>query len=225
MNDRAVNPIPPVILGLAVAIVIVECAFQLGSRGVVGGPYAIGWRLTAVQDYAFSPVVWEYVALRGDFGLPLIQRFVTYLFIHQSFTHMLFAVVILLALGKFVGDVFSAANLVILLLLSTVGGAIAFGLALEGPVPLIGAYPLAYGLIGAYTYLIWAQLGAVGDSQIKAFRLIGILMALQLIFGILFPGGTLNWVAEIPAFVIGFGASILLAPGGWAAMLVKLRTR
>ena len=37
-----VNPLPPVVVALALAIFLVEAAFNLGTRGLIGGPEAIG---------------------------------------------------------------------------------------------------------------------------------------------------------------------------------------
>lgn len=51
----AVNPLPPVVVALVLFIMGVELAFTLGARGLVGGPTAVGWRLDALQSYAFSP--------------------------------------------------------------------------------------------------------------------------------------------------------------------------
>jgi membrane associated rhomboid family serine protease len=67
-------------------------------------------------------------------------------------------------------------------------------------------------------------LGATGQNQAKAFQLIGFLLVLQLVFGLLF-GSDLSWIAELTGFAYGFVVSIVVAPGGWAALLAKLRER
>jgi hypothetical protein len=72
--------------------------------------------------------------------------------------------------------------------------------------------------------LIWLRLGASGQSQLKAFRLIGFLLGLQLVFGLLF-GTSPVWIAEISGFVFGFAVSTIAAPGGWTALVTKLRER
>ena len=154
----------------------------------------------------------------------VMKRFVTYGFVHASFTQALFAAALLLALGKFVGDVFSAGAVLLVVFGSMIFGAVVFGLIAEGNTPLLGIYPAVYGLIGAYTYLIWLRLGASGQSQLKAFRLIGFLLGLQLVFGLLF-GTSPVWIAEISGFVFGFAVSTIAAPGGWTALVTKLRER
>lgn len=218
------NAIPPVILLLVVAVVVIELTLSAGAAGLAGGPGGIGWRLTALNDYAFSPAVLDYVWTRGDTSPDLLKRFVTYAFVHGSFTDALFGAALLLALGKFVGDVFSPLATLAVFVLGTLAGALAFGLFVGGATPLFGVWPAVYGLIGAFTYVLWLRLGAAGQSQIAAFRLIGFLLALQLIFGLLF-GSSPIWIAELAGFAVGFAASIVLAPGGWSALLVRLRQR
>ena len=223
-TEAAVNPIPPVIVVLCLIVVGVELALSAAAAGMIGGPLGIGWRLTAMQDYGFSPAVLERVLSVGDFSFDIVKRFVTYGFVHGNFTGALFAAALLLALGKFVGDVFCASSVLIVFFGSLIFGALMFGVFAGGNVPLLGIYPAVYGLIGAYTYIIWLRLGATGQSQVQAFRLIGVLLALQLFFGLIF-GGSPTWIAELSGFVFGFAVSTVVAPGGWTALLVKLRTR
>ena len=107
-------------------------------------------------------------------------------------------------------------------ILSGIVGALAFGVILDSPAPLIGAYPGVYGLIGAFTFLLWTRLGELGENQTRAFSLIGILVAVQLLFGLLF-GGTGDWVADIAGFATGFALSFFLVPGGWQRIRDRIR--
>ncbi len=220
--EAPVNPIPPAAIVLTLVIVAVEMMFSAGEARLVGGSQAVGWRLNALNDYAFSSVVWDYVVIQGDLSFDLLKRFVTYPFVNASFTTSLFAAALLLALGKFVGEAFGNVAIVVVFLVATVVGAIVFGAFVGGRLPLYGSFTPVYGLIGAYTYVIWSRLGAVGENQFQAFRLIGVLLAIQLVFGVLF-GDNKQWVAELGGFVAGFAISILVAPGGWAAFLARTR--
>lgn len=223
-QEAIVNPIPPVVIVLCLIVVGVEFVLSAANAGIIGGPLGIGWRLIALQDYTFSPAVLDRVVSVGDFSFDLLKRFVTYGFVHATFTQALFAAALLLALGKFVGDVFSAGAVLLVFFGSLIFGAIVFGLILGGTAPLYSVYPGVYGLIGAYTYIIWLNLGRTGQNQLQAFRLIGFLLALQLLFGLLF-GSNPVWIAELAGFAFGFGISTVAAPGGWTALLVKLRKR
>lgn len=218
------NAIPPAVAALALAIFGAELVLWAGGRGYVGGPEAIGWRLDAIRDFAFFSQVVDFVIERQAWTSPELVRFVTYAFVHLGFTHMLFVVVFLLALGKLVGEVFGNLAVLIVFFASAVFGALIYaGLAGDSR-PLVGGYPGVYGLIGAYTFLLWVSYGVQGENQYRAFTLIGFLLGLQLIFGVLF-GSSNDWVAEISGFALGFAIAPLLAPGGFRRMLDRLRQR
>ncbi len=92
----------------------------------------------------------------------------------------------------------------------------------QGQPWLVGAFPGVYGLIGGFTYLMWLKLGQMGAQQARAFSLIGVLMGLQLIFGMLF-GSNGEWLADVSGFAFGFVLSFFLAPGGWARIRERIR--
>lgn len=223
-NVSPVNPIPPIVLALVIVIVGIELVFQMGSRGFVGGPEAVGWRLSALQRYAFSGDIMDWMLANNRWPMEHVIRFLSYLFVHVGFAHMLFVVVFLLALGKMVGEIFHPLAVLVVFFGSALAGALAYGLILDDPMPLIGGYPAVYGLIGAYTFLLWVRLAATGENQMRAFLLIGLLMAVQLIFSLLFGGGN-DWLADLAGFGAGFALSFIVSPGGWGKVMQKLRQR
>ncbi|GGL51466.1 rhomboid family intramembrane serine protease [Wenxinia marina] len=223
-EESPFGAVPPLVVALTIVAALVEAILALGAEGLVGGPAAVGWRSQAVADWGVSPLVFEQVAYRGDWSFDLVRRFVTYAFIQGGVTPALFGIALLLALGKFVGEIFHPVALAILLLLCTVMGAVAFCAIFSGPIALIGLFPAVYGLIGAFTYLLWLKLGGLGQNRLTAFRLIGVLMAFQLAFSLLF-GASPVWVAEVAGFVTGFASSVLLAPGGWSGFVERMRAR
>ena len=153
-----------------------------------------------------------------------MMRFVSYAFVHVSFTHMVFAGVFTLALGKMVGDIFGQVAVAAIFFAGVIAGAVAYWLIAGDPAPLIGGFPGAYALIGGYTYIMWVHLGHVGESQYRAFLLIGILLAFQLLMSLMFGGGA-DWVADIGGFFAGLFLSVPLAPGGWARLKQRIRRR
>ncbi|MDO6481308.1 rhomboid family intramembrane serine protease [Shimia thalassica] len=221
-NNSPINPLPPVVVALFLLIAGVEVVFSLGARGLVGDASAIGWRVAALQKYAFSGEIFDWMLSSGVWPFEHVMRFLTYLFVHGNFTHAAFASVMLLALGKMVGEVFSAFATLAVFILSGIVGALAFALILDNPAPLFGAYPGVYGLIGAFTFLLWTRLGQMGENQARAFSLIGFLVGLQLLFGLVF-GGNQDWVADVAGFITGFVMSFFLIPGGWARIRSKIR--
>ncbi|WP_170333422.1 rhomboid family intramembrane serine protease [Ruegeria arenilitoris] len=218
----AVNPLPPVVVALVLFIMGVELAFTLGARGLVGGPSAVGWRLDALQSYSFSPDIFDWIIENGRWPFEHVIRFVTYPFVSGSFTQAVFVCVFLLAMGKMVAEVFGGFQMLMVFVLSGVGGALAYALLLDPSYPLVGGFPPVYGLIGAFTWLLWRKLSLVGENQHRAFGLIAALMGIQLVFGLLF-GGTSDWVADLGGFATGFGLSFFLAPGGWARIVRRIR--
>ena len=221
-NISPVNSLPPAVVALVLVIMGIEAAFSLGMRGILGGPEAIGWRLEAFQSYAFSSKIFWWMVETGQWPAEHMIRFLAYIFVHGAFTHALFVCVFVLAMGKMVGEVMGDLVMVIIFMASAVGGAVGYAVLINGAVPLIGGFPAVYGLIGAFTYILWRQLSLVGAQQSRAFSLIAFLMGVQLLFGLLF-GGAQDWVADLCGFATGFGLSFFLAPGGWARIRSNIR--
>jgi len=223
-DTSPINPLPPVIWALALPIVAMEAVLGAGGAGLAGGPEAVGWRLDAIQRFAFSPEVVKWMWATGQWPPEHVMRFVTYPFAHGSLTQALFVLVFLLALGKMVAEVFSAFAVVLIFFGAAIAGALAFTAIPGVTQPLIGGYPPVYGLIGAFTFILWARLGAANANRARAFSLIGFLLGIQLVFALIF-GGSWDWVADVAGFATGFALSFLVVPGGWAALRDRIRHR
>ena len=223
-NQAPINPLPPAVWLLAMPMIALEILFGLGAAQIVGGANAIGWRTAAIETYGIWPAYWREQAMAGAFDFELLSRFVTYPFLHINPTHAIFAIVILLALGKYVGEVFRSAATLAVYFISGAMGAVVYASLPMIDLPLFGAYPGDYGLIGAFTYLLWVKLAGTGLNQIRAFSMIGFLLAVQLVFGLLFGGGD-EWIADLVAFATGFLLSFALAPGGIAKLRALIRQR
>lgn len=223
-SDHPVNPLPPVIVALFLMVAGAEVTFTLAAYGLLGGADAIGWRQVAIQDYGFNAELFGWMRQQGLWPMEHLKRFVTYVFVHGSFLHALIGGVMLLALGKFVTGVFTQWATLVLFIVSAVVGALVFGLFAPERPWLMGTFPGVYGLIGGFMYLMWLKLGQMGSRQYRAFTLIGLLMALQLVFGLLF-GANSTWIADVAGFASGFVLSFFLAPGGWARIRDRIRHR
>ena len=223
-DQSPINPLPPIVVALALLIFGIELVMQAGARGFAGGPEAIGWRVEAFRTYAFSGPILDWMIENGRWPLEHVKRFVTYPFVHLSFTHAAMVLVFLLALGKMVGEVFGTLAVLVVFFVSAIVGALAYGLLLNDPTPLIGGYPAVYGLIGSYTFMMWIGLTGPSNSSFRAFRLIGILVGIQLLFGLVF-GSNKDWLADIFGFGTGFAVSFLLVPGAVRRIRDRLRGR
>ncbi len=222
--ESPINALPPLIIVLTLLIVGIEAVFQLANQGIVGGPRGVGWRISAIEQYGFSSAVLDRVLINNDYSFDMLRRFVTYPFINGQLTQVAFCAALTLALGKFTAEYYGSLKVLALYLVSSICGAIVFGLIVESRVPLYGGFTPVYGLIGAYTYALWLRLGKAGENQLLAFRLIGFLLLIQLIFGLFFGTGS-QWIAELVGFATGFILSTVLAPGGWASLLKRIRQR
>ncbi|MDZ4094913.1 MAG: rhomboid family intramembrane serine protease [Paracoccaceae bacterium] len=223
-NAPPLNPLPMVVWVLAAPIIAMELVLGLGAYGLAGGPMALGWRLDAVERFAYVPDLMRAMWGAGHYPWQGMVRLISYPLVHGSFAHALMAVVLLLALGKMVGEVFRPAAVLVIFFGAAAVGALAYTMVPGGRAPLIGAYPAVYGLIGAFTFLLWVKLAAVGANRYRAFTMIGVLLGIQLLFGVLFGTG-MDWVAEVAGFVTGFLLSFVVSPGGWGRVMAKLRQR
>ncbi|TAG25726.1 MAG: rhomboid family intramembrane serine protease [Rhodobacterales bacterium] len=225
MNAAPINPLPMIVWVLALPLIAMEAVLGLAQAGLVGGVAGISWRLQAVERFGMFPELLRYQVETGGQPYAELLRLVTYPVIHANFTHALFAVVLLLALGKMVGEIFRWWGVLVVFFGASVAGGLVYGLAIPDlRPPLIGAYPAVYGLIGAFTFLLWTNLARSGANKYRAFSLIGALLFFQLVFGVLF-GGTWDWVADVTGFVTGFLLSFVVSPGGWARVVQMVRQR
>lgn len=223
-DEAPINPLPAVVWLLLLPMVAIEVVLGAGSVGLAGGAEAIGWRNEAIQRFALSPMMLDQMLATGRFNADFGLRFLSYPFVHGSVTHAIFVAVFILALGKMVGEVFRAWAVVVVFLAAGIVGGLVYSLVPGITAALFGGYPPVYGLIGAFTFILWARLGAVEANRMRAFTLIGLLMGLQLLFGLLF-GGRPDWIADLAGFVAGFALSFVLGPGGPAQMLRLIRQR
>jgi len=223
-NASPFNALPPVVVALAVVLFGLEVMFQAATMGLLGGPGGVGWRLAAIRDYAVFNEVAAVMWAQGIYTPELLARFITYPLIHGGFMHMLLVVAFVLALGKMVAEVFSPWAFLVIFWVSAICGALGFVTFLDSPYPLIGGYPGVYGLIGGFTYILWLQAEAMNTNRSRAFALIGVLLAVQLLFG--FVNGEFGTVvADLSGFAAGFCLSFVVSPGGWRRLLARLRDR
>lgn len=232
MNESPVNSLPAVLWMLALPIIAAEAYFGLGRLGFLAGGVNAGRaaRQITIERTAFAPEFLVRAFDRSSVAGAELYRLITYPFVHYSLTHALFVLVFLLALGNMVARSFRPWAVVALFFASAIGGAAVYSVAagllpLFRFDPLVGGYAPVYGLLGAFTFLLWTRLGQENANQLRAFTLIGVLLLFQLVFGIAFGGAGKNWIAEVSGFVIGFGLSFVLIPGGLGRVRRRIRQR
>ena len=218
------NPLPGSVWLLLLAVGGVELAFLAGSAGLIGGPGAVAWRLDAMQRVAFSGALFEWMVENRRFPPEHLLRLIAYPLVHATATHTLFVVVFIAALGKFVGEGMRGWAVLVVFFGASLAGALVWGGVLYSPSWLLGGYPGVFGLVGAFTYLLWIELGEKGANPARAFILIGVLLLARLLVG-LYVGLGSTWLADLAGFLAGFALSFLVAPGGWRRALERIRQR
>lgn len=229
LNESPLNPLPAAVWLLALPVIASEAVFGLGRLGLIDGAEGVGLRLSGLQMTAFAPEMVQRMWALKSVDPGQLYRIVTYPFVQYSLTQALFVLAFTLALGNLVAREFRAWAVVALYLGSAIGGALIYTIAMAylpgRAAPLIGGYPAVYGLVGAFTFLLWARLAAANANRMRAFTLIGALLVFQLVFGLVFGGAGYGWIAEIAGFATGFGLGFLLVDGGMARALRQIRQR
>lgn len=224
INASPLNPLPWVVWLLAAPMALFELAFKAGEAGLAGGAAGIGWRVEAIQRFGFSGRILDWMLVNRYFPAEHMIRFVTYPFFQGGFTQAVFVTIFILALGKMTGEVMRPAAVLAVFFGAAIVGALTWGLLLPDPNWLIGGFPAVYGLVGAFTCLIWARLAATGGNPWRAFVMIGTLLGIQLFFGLIF-GSNGEWLADLAGFATGFGLTMVMGPGGWQRTLERIRAR
>ena len=207
-------PVPAALL--AVAVLGVEAVVQLGAAGMVGGPEAVGWRMRAVTALGFHDPLFDHLVTRRAVTGEGLARLLAYPLVHGAALHAVLGAVLVLALGKAVADALGTRTMVAVALAGSVAGALAYGLFEDSRVALIGVYPMVYGLIGGWSLALWRRADD-GRGRALAFRLVGVMLGLQVAFRLVLGGADL-WIADLGGFVAGFALAAVLAPGGAAAL-------
>ena len=219
-----INPIPTAILAIFFGIILVEVFLFFGVSGPLRNSGAAAERMLLIQQYGVSPNLINWMLETGNFSTDYFFRFIVYPFVNLSSLSVIFAGVLLLALGKMVGEVFSPLSVILIWFLSTTLAAFFYSISATNGQILVGSYPGVYGFVGAYTFVSWITLRlAKNKNQSQAFSLIVALMSVQLLFSFLFGTGQL-WIADFAGFVTGFVISFFVSPGGIKGVISILRS-
>lgn len=227
LNAPPFNPLPWVVTVLSVVIGGIELIFQLAEAGLLAKGQSVGLRISLVEQFAFSDPLFDRMRAIGTYPPEHMMRIISYVFFHRDLIHTIFALVFILAIGKFVAEILHPVAVLAIFFMSAGVGAILYSLFINENMILIGAYPAVYGLIGAFTWLRFSDLKEIGESGLQAFSLIFFLMIISLVYKLLF-GGTEEWVADLMGFATGFVISGFISPGGKDRLqmfLQKMRKR
>ena len=193
-----------VLWGLIGVPVLIEAVLQAADAGLFGTTL---WRSTAYQNGAF------WAGLLHDWrpnysGQPVVM-FLTYCVLHSGFGHLAGNMVTLWMLGQRLLKKIKTGDLLLLYLISTLGGGAGFGLLSLSPQPMIGASGALFGLAGAVIWLETADRRRLGMSLWPILGVIAGLVLLNVLMWLALDG-VLAWETHLGGFVGGaaFGAVI-----------------
>lgn len=199
-ENEPFSPLPISILGLVAVMAGLELIFSAGSAGLFGGPEAERWRFVAIFDYGFMDRTGlDRAGSRGLIsgnGISLLA----YSLIHYTFAESLISVVLLLAVGKLVGEFQTDAFLIAVFFLGAAAGGLCYGLLPSADIPLAGSTPGLFGILGAFTCVVMTRpKGPIFQLTIWIpIALFGVQLFSSLVFGM--PP---VWMAAAGAYLAG----------------------
>lgn len=211
------NPLPPVVVLLVILIGAVELMFQLGENGILGGPAGRGWRGAIAQQFGFPNAVVFWMWDTAQYPLQHLIRFISYMFVHNTFMAAVFSIVFVLALGKFVGERVSALVFLVIFFGAGIVAALLQAIVMGPNAAMLGAGAACYGLIGALSWILFTDQRAVGENGLRAFSLIGGLAVIHLVFFLVFGGH--DWFERLVGFGVGFVLCMILRPAQGQSIL------
>ncbi len=190
----------PLFLWVLIGVLaVIEIALSLSEAGYLG---SFNWRWSAFAMGAFWQPLFSDAVAELYPGQKLLM-FVSYAFLHGSLVHLAINSVILLALGKVAANRIGAVRTLLLLLLSAVGGGLAFGLLSSSNGPMIGASGAVFGLLGLWQAWDYQMRKVTGLPLRPVVLAILGLIAANLVFFVILDGG-LAWEAHFGGWLVGW---------------------
>lgn len=169
-------PIISYILGINIAVLLLGSLFGLGNRIVLYG---------GVSNSPFLITEW--------------WRYITSIFIHGGFGHLLFNCFSLFLFGPYLERLLGRIKFILLYLGSGIVGNIFTVLIMTRLTISVGASGAIYGLFGAYLFMILYRKRYI-DAQ--SSRVVIIILALGVVYSLIVP--QINFLAHLGGFVGGF---------------------
>lgn len=197
-----IGKIPPFtgIVALIFLAVHVGTSFLLDSGQVLRLYYTLGFVPLNYSTLGFIREQWGLIYLASPF---------TYGFLHGSWMHLVFNLVMWLALGTFFEKEFGTKAAIRFFFLCAMGGALVhFAVSPFSGVAVIGASASISGAFAA-TLVLFYQRGMMGPrGRYGITPLIGFWILLMVIMGMAGTGsdGDVAWVAHIGGFMTGLSA-------------------
>jgi len=194
----------PVVLILIGLCCVIELTLTAADYGLIGSPL---WRPLAYQNGAFwAGLLYNW---RPNYAAQPVLMFFTYAFLHAGPGHLAGNMLTLLFLGDIVEHQAGRRGLIVIYVVSALGGAAAFGLLNAAPQPMVGASGALFGLAGAWQAREWSNRRQRGQSLWPVWRTIAGFAVLNLLLWWAM-GGQLAWETHLGGFIAGWTAAAVL---------------
>lgn len=197
---RALTPTVYMIAGLCCAF---EIVFILSDAGLIGSER---WRSAAYGYGAFWRALLQ--------GWPPVYEaqpytmFLTYGFLHSDFSHLLGNLIAFVVLARVVQARAGQGGLLLLYVLSLLGGALCFGVLHPGSTPMVGASGAIFGLAGAWLYWLWHELRLRGHGTYRVWRAVLAMILMNFLMWVL-NGGHLAWETHLGGALAGWLGAVI----------------
>lgn len=222
-STAPVNPLPPVVIALALAVALPELLFTFAAQGWLGDEL-LSLRTSAAEVFGFFIARVDWMIEAGTLRLAYLWPFFTYPFIQAEFMQAIFVAVFVLALGKMIAEALGQAAVLVIFFGGSVLGALVYAAISDSQIPLFGGYPGAFALIGAFSFTLWQRLRASGGQVRQAFGLFGLFTLILIGYGVFLSPGIV-WIAQLVGLWVGFLIAYPFYPGNWSRILNRIRAR
>lgn len=169
-------PIISFILGINIAITLIGSLFGIGNRLIFLG---------GISNSQFLMNEW--------------WRYVTSIFIHGGFGHLLFNCFSLFLFGPYLERLLGRIKFIVLYLASGIAGNILTVLLMTRLTISVGASGAIYGLFGAYLFMVLYRKRYI-DAQ--SSKMVIIILAIGVVYSLIVP--EINFLAHLGGFIGGF---------------------
>ncbi len=199
--------VPRAILVLVLLMVVIEAALVLTDIGV--GPTGLRFRI--YDAFAFHDRLFDAMLAGDGFTRQVPLSTLTYTMLHGGLIHVAFNGAALLGLGAYLSRRISARRVILAVFVTSIGGAVAFGLMASVTVPLVGASGGVFGLLGVLKRWEYEMLRRTPGLSWSSFWRSMIGLALLNVILSVFSGGAVAWEAHLGGFVAGWLIALWLA--------------
>lgn len=151
-----------------------------------------------MTDFSF----YDQFALFPDAGQP--HQYITHMFLHAGFTHILFNMLAFLSFGSDVENYFGRNKFIVFYLLSGIGAALLHIILTGSQSPMVGASGAIFGVLAASAIIHPEQKFYVFFIlPIKAKWIMPILITIELYLGIMYSDSNIAHFAHIGGAITG----------------------